>query len=108
MPTCIKVKIGVVIRCRACEQHFIHLPRWGFNGDMDKPTFTPSINESCNDPGHPSYQPRAKSSRCHFTVTGGMITYHGDCSHDLAGQTLPLEEWSAEDIERYNQPGYQE
>jgi Family of unknown function (DUF6527) len=94
MPTCIKVKIGVMIRCRRCEYHIIPLPRWGFNGDMDRPTFTPSLKET-NQHGV-----------CHFVVTAGNIAYQSDCWHDLKGQTLPLEEWSQEDVERYNQAGY--
>jgi hypothetical protein len=103
----IQLKGYVVIRCRACGQHLIPVPRWNFNGSFDSPTFTPSINETCNDPGHPSYQPQAQTSRCHFVVTNGQITYCGDCLHSLAGQTMPLEDFSEADVVRYQGEGYQ-
>ena len=102
----IQIKGYMVIRCRACKQHLIQVPRWTYNGNADSPTFSPSVNETCNDPGHPSYQPQAMSSRCHFTVTDGKITYHGDCLHELRGQTMELEDWTAEQIAHYQQPGY--
>jgi len=106
MPTAIKLKGYVVIKCRACGQHLIPVPRWNFNDDLESPTFTPSINETCNDPGHPSYQPQAQSSRCHFVITSGQIAYQGDCSHDLKGHTLPLEHWTEAEQQHYAEPGY--
>lgn len=109
MPTVIRCKAGqMVVRCKACHQHFIQTPRWSFNGDMEKPTFSPSVSETCNAEDHPSYRKEAATSRCHFTITNGMIQYHGDCTHDLKGQTLPLEAWTEEQIAYYNGPGFQE
>jgi hypothetical protein len=91
------------IKCRACGHHLIptyHGPGrgWTFNDDFDKPTITPSVNESYNDPGHPSYNPEAKSSRCHYVITDGRITYCGDCTHNLAGQTVELEEFTQAEL----------
>jgi hypothetical protein len=107
MPKVLLSKKGyAIIRCRKCGQHLIPIPRWNFNGNVDSPTFTPSVNESCNPPGHPHFQPQAKSSRCHFVVTDGMIAYQGDCTHDLAGQTLPLEDWEPSMIEHYKRGDY--
>jgi len=106
-PVAIKCKSSIVIRCRACGTHFIDHARWKWNGDVNKPTLTPSVKETCNDPGHPSYQPQAKSSCCHFNLKAGIITYHGDCSHGLRGD-MPLEPFTDEQIAHYNQPGYQE
>jgi len=106
-PTVIKTKSGMVIRCRACGQHFIPVPRWNFNGDMECPTFSPSVNETCNSPDHPSYQSQAATSRCHFIITDGNISYCGDCTHDLKGQTLPLEPWTTEQQTHYLGEGYQ-
>lgn len=108
MTLAIKTKESVIIRCRACKYHFVPIPRWQYNNNPDCPSFAPSINETCNDPGHPSYRHGIKSSRCHFIVTAGMITYCADCSHDLAGKTLPLESFSNADVARFNEPGYQE
>ena len=53
---------------------------WGWNGDGDKPTFTPSV--------------LVRSGRganvCHSYVTDGRIRFLSDCTHELAGQTVDL------------------
>jgi hypothetical protein len=56
-------------------------PSWNFNGDFLCPTFTPSllINKDLTCPNQP---------RCHLNLTDGYITYHADCTHKLAGQTI--------------------
>jgi hypothetical protein len=56
---------------------------WGWNGSMDKPTFTPSINCNKDEPEH----------RCHSFVRDGKIQFLGDCFHALKGQTVQLPEW---------------
>jgi hypothetical protein len=58
------------------EQHRI---RWGFNGNLDAPTFTPSLMVN---QGH--------SSQCHSFLTDGKIQFLSDCNHALAGQTVDL------------------
>ena len=63
-------------------------PCWGFNGDGDCPTFTPSI--FVNRPG-PSFHPGVPS--CHSYVTKGRILFLQDCTHPLAGQTVDLPDW---------------
>lgn len=65
-----------------------HSGGWGFNGDGDCPTFTPSI--LVNPPG-PSFNPGAPS--CHSFVTKGRILYLQDCTHRLAGCTVDLPDW---------------
>lgn len=59
-------------------------PRWGWNGDVDRPTFTPSILVR--------YVTGAKARHvtCHSFVTDGLIQFLGDCTHSLAGQTVEL------------------
>jgi hypothetical protein len=52
---------------------------WSFNGDMVSPTFAPSL---LLDQSYP---------RCHLFITGGMIQFLGDCTHELAGKTVPME-----------------
>ena len=63
-------------------------PCWEWNGSLDTPTFTPSILVTCDD-----YGPEHKRVLCHSFVTGGRIQFLGDCTHDLAGQTVDLPEW---------------
>lgn len=56
-------------------------PAWQWNGDIEKPTVTPSILVSVSKP----------SARCHLFITSGKIQFLEDCFHHLAGQTVPLE-----------------
>lgn len=82
-------------------------PRWGYNGNPDKPTFTPSILVSGTDmteKGRADYMAWYESGRpprngetfeskpvvCHSFVTDGRIQFLGDCTHHLAGQTVDL------------------
>jgi hypothetical protein len=60
----------------------IYGPIWEFNGDMNKPTFKPSILVQS------SYAD--KHEVCHSFVTDGKIQYLGDCTHELAGQTVEI------------------
>jgi len=55
---------------------------WSFNGNMDKPTFSPSLLIS--SPG--------RNYCCHSFVTDGKIQFLSDCTHKLAGQTVELPE----------------
>lgn len=63
-------------------------PRWGWNGNLDTPTFTPSILVRYTG----SDGPRV----CHSFVTGGRIQFLQDCTHHLAGQTVDLPDWEDE------------
>lgn len=54
---------------------------WTFNGDEDKPTFKPSLLVD------------STRGRCHSYVTDGQIQFLDDCTHDLKGQTVPLEKF---------------
>lgn len=87
-------RIGYVFFCLGCDRHH-RIPTqdandgqrcfWDFNGNMDKPTFTPSIfvhGKGASEVGH----------ECHSFVTDGKIQYLGDCTHHLAGQTIELPE----------------
>lgn len=63
-------------------------PNWGWNGSLDKPTFTPSVLVTYQ--GHDAGQDGAPPAVCHSFVTDGRIQYLGDCTHALAGQTVDL------------------
>lgn len=78
--------------------------RWNFNGDIDKPTFTPSVLAQGNklvfdEDGiwTGEWQKDASGSPipyvCHSFVTDGRIQYLGDCTHALASQTVDLPDW---------------
>ena len=100
---------GYAYWCQGCEQ--MHSVRtegpgsWGFNGDIERPTFTPSVlvtsghyiaqwdRKECwctYNAEHPDQLASFKCHRCHTFITDGTVQFLADCSHPLAGQTLPL------------------
>jgi hypothetical protein len=68
-------------------------PRWGYNGNPDAPTFTPSVLVRYN--GADAGVDGAPPAVCHTFVTEGRIQFLGDCTHALAGQTVDLPDWDA-------------
>lgn len=99
--------------CPGCDgAHAIQIdegpgPRWGYNGNHEKPTFTPSVlvrGEDFTETGRADYQawyaagcpPRNSESFesqpivCHSFITDGRIQFLGDCTHALAGQTVNI------------------
>lgn len=75
---------------------------WGFNGNGDRPTFTPSVlvqgvmpltNEQLEAYRRGEPLPEAVPMRCHSFVTDGRIQFLSDCSHELAGQTVDLPDY---------------
>ena len=58
--------------------------KWSFDGDMEKPTISPSINSKWN---YNNIQ-----HVCHFFVKQGKIQFLGDCTHELKGQTVDMED----------------
>lgn len=75
--------------------------RWTFNGNLEKPTFSPSINSRTNMPDMKGYQPNVYSSICHYFLTDGRIQFLTDCTHALAGQTVALPELPLDMTDRY-------
>lgn len=70
-------------------------PSWGFDGNLECPTFTPSYRQFIpaqpaegGDPAEP------ERTLCHCFVKGGMIQFLGDCEHELANQTVPMTDMS--------------
>lgn len=76
-----------LFRCPGCGcAHGIN-GGWTFNGDVMKPTISPSILVN-GLPGGPPDAPR-----CHSFVTDGRIKFLADSTHKLAGQTVDLRPW---------------
>jgi hypothetical protein len=75
-------------------------PTWGWNGDVERPTFTPSIlvraTVRLTDDEHDRLmrgQPvEPRPLICHSFVRDGRIQFLSDCTHALAGQTVDLPE----------------
>lgn len=110
--------------CPGCkEYHSINTkpgngPVWGFNDNVDSPTFTPSVLTWWDEPADDEkseklYDELGKlnafsdeearkvlieqikaipkvAKRCHSFVANGNIQFLGDCTHELAGQTVRL------------------
>lgn len=114
------VVTGYMIQCPACGNgHLFNTtpsgskPVWTFNGDLEKPTFSPSmlVRSGCKAPGHKPGDPCWCSYNkdhpgdpapfgcgvCHSFVRAGRIEFLGDCTHRLAGQTVDLPAWDSED-----------
>lgn len=106
---------GLMFRCPGCnENHMVRVgegdgPRWGYNGNAERPTFTPSVliktGHYCQgQDGRDcwcTYEARLgkpspfRCSVCHSFVTDGRIQFLGDCTHALAGQTVDLPDWES-------------
>jgi hypothetical protein len=84
------------ILCPGCgDVHAIGVGIHGFNGNFEKPTFTPSLlcfgSRFVNkDPNDGTTEP----FRCHSYVTDGNIQFLDDCTHALKGQTVELPEYT--------------
>jgi hypothetical protein len=63
---------------------------WEWNGDLERPTFSPSLLTWTGDRDNPD-------TRCHSYIRNGMWDYLADCTHALAGQVnvpmVPLPAW---------------
>lgn len=78
--------------------------KWGFNGNLDLPTFTPSIfvksghyadgkTDNCwcsYNKEHPDNPAPFECYICHSFITDGKIKFLTDCTHELAGHTVEL------------------
>lgn len=84
--------------CPGCDEAHMVGPNWSFNGDYDRPTFSPSIlvtgKRRITDDEYDRIMAGevvdVPDMRCHSFVVDGQIQFLGDCSHELAGKTIPL------------------
>jgi hypothetical protein len=68
-------------------------PQWDFNGDLDRPTFSPSLLMRWSEyrDGDPDGKPSVHHI-CHSFIRDGRIEFLGDCTHHLANQEIELPE----------------
>lgn len=86
---------GELVECPACSYgHFFRTvpgkhgePVWTFNGDREKPTFSPSMLVNAR-----THVTNPLAILCHSFVREGRIAFLSDCSHAMAGQTVELPE----------------
>jgi hypothetical protein len=86
------VPYGWAFRCPACNEEHV-LKGWTFNGNADRPTFSPSVLVSYNGADADAANGAGLPSRCHSYVREGRIQFLPDCSHALKGQTVDLPEY---------------
>ncbi len=91
----LRIKLGgedrVVFRCPACEScHNIVPGRWRWNGDVDSPTFSPSVRVTWGN--------TKSASCCHFFVTNGRVKFCADSTHALAGQEVDLPDLTSDEV----------
>lgn len=79
---------GYDFMCPGCGYQHRYITRyesdqskaWSFNGDMERPTFVPSL----------LYHKTDIQLRCHCFVTDGQIQYCQDSEHSFAGKTIDM------------------
>lgn len=107
-----KVKIRdngfISFRCPAGHDHWVDIKseqypehRWTFNGDLNRPTLSPSVMErsgwfvdiEVHNKTESEYSRFGSSSyKCHFILTDGIMNFQSDCSHGLANKNIELGE----------------
>lgn len=55
-------------------------PSWEWNGNLEKPTLTPSILQIETQ----------TAPRCHSYLTEGVWNYLSDCTHDMPDRQVPM------------------
>lgn len=82
--------------CPGCKhEHTVPAKRWHWNGDVNKPTLSPSVRHFYVLPAHDG-RPSVEVTTCHYHVRNGIIEYCNDCEHDLKGQKVELPELQSE------------
>ena len=90
---------GLMFWCPGCDTgHRIQHgqgpgPRWTWNGNAEKPTFSPSIKVSYD--GADADTPEGIPSICHSFVRDGLIEFCADSTHALSGKTVPLPDFDS-------------
>lgn len=91
-------------KCPACGWHGIPVKvnvkednSWQWNGNLDKPTITPSVNHYYPESAYEQH-PGLKRYRCHYIITDGIMNFCADCTHDKSGQSIIMVDYTDEEI----------
>jgi hypothetical protein len=84
----------------ACEETHVVPDGWAFDGNLERPTFSPSVKitgvQTVVKDGRWTGEwvldeyGNAKPLYCHYVLTAGVLNFCGDCTHKLVGQAVPL------------------
>jgi hypothetical protein len=88
----------LVFRCPGCDiWHIVSVdspdsPNWSWNGNVEQPTFQPSILVRTGRAVHPGFvrEEGDPPEICHSYVTDGRIQFLPDSTHALAGRTVDI------------------
>ena len=69
----------------AIDKPFYNGAIWSWNGNVEKPTFSPSMNITDGP-----YPENGRIERCHYFIKEGRIEYLNDCTHEFKGKTIDL------------------
>ena len=102
----------IIFYCPGCDnRHNVRVnaddgPSWFYNNNAEKPTFTPSVLTRWNkqlitdEEYFENMEDYLNGSKiipyinmvCHLFITDGMIQYLDDCTHELKGKIIPMQE----------------
>ena len=88
--------------CPACDCAHVCDERWAFNGNLERPTFGPSIRVTYD--GKDAGIDGAPPAVCHSHVNDGYVAYCDDCTHALRGQTVEIPVWATRYTSRLRFP----
>lgn len=97
-----RIQNGYAHWCPGCEEmHTIAVDapnsngaRWRFDGNLEAPSFSPSVNIAWGrlvDPSFVDEEP-GDTGRCHYFIRNGQIKFCGDTTHALRGKIVALPE----------------
>lgn len=89
---------GWAFECPGCGENHCVTSGWTFNGDEERPTFSPSLLvrgvERITDDEHARImrgeQVTQREYVCHSFIVEGRIQFLADCTHHLAGKTVEM------------------
>jgi hypothetical protein len=73
---------GISHSCRVGATHPEGKPMWTFNGNLDRPTFHPSLVVR--------WRNGAVDQVCHSFIRDGRIQFLNDCTHGMGGKTVEI------------------
>lgn len=86
--------------CPGCGEMHLIPDTWTFNGNVDAPTFSPSVkitgkqrvivNGEWTGEWVRDASGNAVDCCCHYILTAGRLQFCGDSTHALSGQTVDL------------------
>ncbi len=87
--------------CPGCGEVHLIPDSWNFDGNLEQPTFSPSVKITGKLTVKDSHgewtgewvrdaNGNAVDDCCHYILTVGVLNFCGDCTHVLAGQSVPL------------------